>query len=389
MPETESAPSAEKLRIVRARSKRAVEEFVEFPYRLHAAEAHWVPPLRRDVRVLLDRMRHPFHEHAQVEYFLARQGGKTVGRIAAVENHAHNMAHDERVGFFGFFETIDDTEVVRALLGAAERWCRERGLEAMRGPCSFSTNEECGLLVENYDSMPCLMMCYHPPYYKDRIEENGYTRAEDLLCFWIRVDGFTNRVERIADAATRRLERGGKTLTMRTLDVQRWDDELALVKRLYNKAWEKNWGFVPMTEREMNFVAKELRPIIEPELVYFAELDGEPVGFTLAMPDYNVVLQHMNGRLGPKEILLALMLRKNIKHLRLLMMGMLPEYRNRGIDLLMCREAAARARKLSLEGGELGWVLDRNEPMKHAIEACGGRMYRKYRIYEKRIKDKG
>jgi len=374
------------LRIVRARSRAAVEEFVECAYRLRTSDPRWVPPLRRDVRILLDRLRHPFHRHARVEYFLARRGNATVGRIAAILNHAHNVAHGENVGFFGFLEAVHDREVFAALLKAAETWCRREGLDAMRGPCSFSTNEECGLLVEGHDISPAVMTPHNPPWYQGHVEALGYAKAEDLLCWWLTYETYSDRILRMAEMVEKRLERQGVRVQMRTLDVKRWTDEVATVKRLYNKAWERNWGFVPMTEDEMDFVAKELRPVVEPELVYFAEVEGEPVGFTLALPEWNMVLRHMGGRLNPWTIAKALALKSSVNALRLMMMGVLPEYRGRGLEVLMYRAMFERAPKLGISEGELSWILERNTAMNRALEAMGARVYRRYRIYEKPLR---
>lgn len=380
--------SASPVRIVPVRTKRAMDEFVEFLYHLRGGLYHFTPPLRRDQRLLLDRDRHPFHEHADVEYFIARMNGRTVGRIAAIENHAHNHYHNERIGFFGFLESIDDARVFAALLRAAERWAKRRGLTALRGPCSFSTNEECGLLVDGYNGAPYIMMGYHLPYYKKNVEAAGYERVEDLLCYWVSRSSTPPRYFRLAEAAERRLERQGHKLRFRQLDVKRWDDEVALVKELYNKGWERNWGFVPLTEREMDFMAKQLRPIVDPRLVLFAEINGETAGFTFALPDYNTVLKFMDGRTGPYQLALYFALRRKIRRFRLIMMGMLEKHRNKGIELVMYREFGRTAYAAGFQEAELSWILDdRNPAMKHQVEAMmGGNPYRRYRLYEKALR---
>lgn len=386
-PAGDEESGAPPVRVIRARSRRALSGFVDIEYRLNSKYPHWVPPLRRDVRTLLDRLRHPFHEHAEVEYFLALRGGQPVGRIAAIENHAHNVHHNERVGFFGFFDAVNDEAVFRALLRAAETWCRRRGLTAIRGPFSFSTNEQCGQLVENFHCEPFLMMPYHPPYYPPRIEACGYAKAEDLLCFWLDYDAIPDRVFRLADAAQERLNRGSDTprLRLRTLDMKRWDDELRSVQRIYNSSWSENWGFVPITDREIAFIAKELKPFVVPEMVFFAEIDGEPAAFLLCMPDFNVVLRHLDGRLGPKQILLFLLLRRRIRRARVLMMGVRPEYRGRGLDVILFREIITSGPRCGYWGGELSWILERNKPMVSQAGVLGGELYRRYRIYEKRL----
>jgi GNAT superfamily N-acetyltransferase len=377
------------IRIVTVRSKPALREFIETAYRLRGRDPHWVPPLRRDQWVLLDRRKHPVHEHLEVEYFLARRDGATVGRIAAIENHAHNRAHDEKIGFFGFLEAEDDVEVFRALFRAAEQWARRRGLTALRGPCSFSTNEECGLLISDHLTMPAILTPHNPPWYQRHVEACGFTKAEDLLNYWLTRHAFTERVRKLAEAVEKRLERKSIHVVSRPLDMGRWREELDLIKSLYNRAWEKNWGFVPMTDAEIMFVAKELKPLLNPRLVRFIEVDGEPAGFALCLPEWNVVLKHMNGRLNARGILTALMLKRDIKQIRLLMMGFLPEFRGRGFDPIIYRDIADACIAEGIYEGELGWVLERNMPMRRGIEAMGGVERRRYRIYERRMKDEG
>ncbi|MCB2155563.1 N-acetyltransferase [bacterium] len=376
---------ANQLRIARARSKAAEAEFCELVYRLRGRDPHWVPPLRRDQKILLDRMKHPFHEHAQVEYFVARQGGETIGRIAAIENYAHNEAHGERVGFFGFLDAVDDPEVFRRLLHAAEVWATRRNLTALRGPCSFSTNEECGLLIDSFHTEPSVMTPHNPPFYVDHVEAAGYEKAEDLLCYWLTRDTFTERIPRMADRVQKRLRDAGHTVSVRPLDKSNWAREVALVRKLYNQGWEQNWGFVPMTDAEFAFIAKELKPLADERFIFFIYLDDEPVGFTLALLDYNVVLKHLEGKLGPKQLALFLMLKSNIKAIRLLMLGTLPEYRNRGLDLLMYRDFAASCIEHGIFEGELSWILERNRSMNRALKAMGANVYRTYRIYEKKL----
>ncbi|MDK2973464.1 MAG: hypothetical protein PWP23_3219 [Candidatus Sumerlaeota bacterium] len=373
------------IRLLRVRSRPALDAFIELPYRLHSQLAHWVPPLRRDQYILLNRMKHPFHEHAQVEYFLALREGEPVGRIAAIENFRHNSIHGENIGFFGFLEAIDDVEVFRALLRAAEKWAAKRGLEALRGPCSFSTNEECGLLVENFHSTPAVMTPFHPPHYRTHVEACGYAKAEDLLCWWMTFPKVPDRIVRLADGAQRRIERGDHKLTIRTLDKSQWGREIETIKAIYHKAWEKNWGFIPMTDAEMDFVAHELKLIVEPTMVLFAEMDGEPVGMTIGLPDYNQLLLHMDGRLTPLSIAKALLLKGGIRMMRLMMMGVLPEWRGRGIEMIMYRVYGENCIRKGITGGEFSWVLERNEAMNHQIRSFDSKDFRRYRIYEKAL----
>lgn len=380
----EDAPR-DPLRIRRVRNAAGLREFLEFPYRLNAHDPMWVPPLRRDQRVLLDRDKHPFHRHARVEYFLARRGGRTVGRIAAIENFRHNAYHKERIGFFGFLDAEDDEEAFAGLLGAAERWARGRGLEALRGPCSFSTNEECGLLVGNYVAPPVIMTPYHRPYYKEHIEGLGYAKAEDLLCFHITRDDYVRRIRRLAKAVHGRLERRGIQVSIRCLDKSRFVDEVRLVRDIYNSAWKDNWGFVPMTDEEVEFIAKELRLVAVSKFILFAEIDGKPAAFLMALPDYNTLLHQMDGRLSVRSLLTAALLRRRVQRMRLMMLGVLPEHRNRGLDLLMYEALFENAAEKAYSVWDLSWILERNERMIATIKATGAREWRRYRLYEKAL----
>lgn len=371
------------LRILRVATPAGRREFIECAYRLRGREPLWVPPLRRDVAALLDPRKHPFHRHSTVEMFLARRGGQTVGRIAAILNTQHNNHWKEHIGFFGFLDAEDDPEVFRALLGAAERWLRGRGCTAMRGPASPSTNDECGLLVEGFDAPPALMTPWHPPHYRDHIEANGFAKGDDLLCYWLTRHSFSERIPRLADSVEKRLERAGVKIVVRELDTKNWQRDLDAIREMYNSAWSENWGFVPMTDAEFAWVAKELRPIVNPRYVLFAEVDGKAVAFALALPDYNVVLRHLNGKLGPAEIALALWLRGSVKSIRLFMMGVLPEYRGRGLDLLLYRDIARHCVEDGIYEGEMSWILERNRNMNRALEAMGARVYRRLRMYEK------
>jgi len=281
------------------KTKSAQEHFFEFPFRLLGDSPFWTPPLKRDLKVLFNHLKHPFHEHADVVYFLAVKSGKVVGRIAAVDNYAHRDFHDESVGFFGFLDAIDDSDVFRCLLDAAKSWLKKRGLEEMRGPVNFSTNEECGCLVDGFQIPPSIMTPWNPEYYQKQYEACGLEKAEDLLCYWMDVEGLPKKVYRIAQKAVERLDKQGHKVTIRKLDKNNWDQEVEHIKILYNKAWEKNWGFIPLTDHEMDFIAKEMKLIVDPDLILFLEFDGETVGFELCLPDYNEILRHAKAISAP------------------------------------------------------------------------------------------
>ena len=359
---------------------RDLERFIAFPYDHYRGHPLWVPQLRMDVRTLLSPAKNPFFQHAEAQYFLARSGGRTVGRIAAIKNDAHNQTWNDRVGFYGFFESIDDQSVANALWDAAATWLRARGFDTMRGPMSPSVNDECGLLVKGFDTPPTLMMPHNPPYYMALHDAYRFVKAKDLLAYEGQGDGAP---ERIVKVAKRVAERAG--ITLRGLNMKRFTQEVDLVKALYNKAWEKNWGFVPLTEAEIDHLAKQLKPIVVPDLVVFAERAGDVVGFGVALPDLNVALKHNpSGRLFP-GILKVLWHSRNLHRARVLLLGVIPEFRGRGVDALMYDWIWGHGAKLGFNWGEGGWILEDNAPMNNAALALGFKPYKTYRVYDKAL----
>lgn len=375
------------MRIHRVTDRRGVNEFIECAYRIRRHELRWVPPPRKDVKTLLDRNRHPFHQHAQVEYFTAWRGEECVGRIAAIENFAHNTFHEEKIGFFGFLDAEPEEAVFSALLEAAEEWARDRGLTHLRGPASFSTNEECGMLVEGFHIPPCIMMPWNPPAYPQLVEKAGYAKAKDLWSWWISEDCYNERFGRLVDIVLKKIEKQGLKYNIRTLDMSRFNEELGVVRQIYNKAWEKNWGFIPMTEAEIDHLAKELKPVIDPKLVSFVEIDGEPAGFSFTMPDYNIVLSHLEGKLGPKQIALFLLLRKNIRMARMLTMGVVEKYRKLGLEALLVHKMIENSRARGIHQADCGWILEDNTMMNRTLTNIGAQHYKTFRIYEKALGD--
>lgn len=365
------------LEVAPVRSRAAREGFIGLPYRLHRSDAAWVPPLRRDVRALLSR-RNPFFEHANAEYFLARRDGAVVGRIAAIHNRLHNEFQRDAVGFFGFFESEDDARTAAALFDAASAWLRARGLQVMRGPASFSTNDECGLLVDGFDTPPTVMMPHNPRHYVRLVEGAGFAKAKDLLVYQTAVDRPPERLR----GGSERLERRHR-VTTRRLDMSRFAAEVDVVKHLYNAAWERNWGFVPMTDREIEHLARQLKPLVVPELVAFAERDGVPIGFGVTLPDVNVALKrNPSGRFFP-GILKVLWAARRIKRLRVLLLGTLPEWRGTGVDALLYRRMWEEAYRMGYRWAEAGWILEDNHPMRNGLARMGFEVYKTYRMYDR------
>ncbi|HWV56712.1 MAG TPA: hypothetical protein VNZ57_04505, partial [Longimicrobiales bacterium] len=322
--------SAGPVEVTPVRRRRDLKDFLMLPWRIYARDRVWVPPLLADQRALLDRRKHPFHAHAEVEYFVARRGGRTVGRVVAGINHRHNEFHDERAGFFGFFESVEDAGVASALLDAVEAWLAEREIDVCRGPMNFSSNEEWGLLVDGFEYPPTIMMTHNPPYYSTLLEARGYTKAKDVLAFLLDDPALPARLA----GAMERFERR-RGVTVRALDMRQFSDELERVKDIYNSAWEKNWGFIPMTDAEFEYMAKQLRPVLDPRFCLFAEVDGEAVAFLLALPDFNQAIRYANGRLFPTGLLKILWHRRNIDRMRVLTLGVKTGYRRLGIDAML------------------------------------------------------
>lgn len=362
-------------------SGRDLERFIGFPYELHRADPLWVPQLRMDVRTLLSPKKNPFYQHAELQAFLARNGdGKIVGRIAAIRNDAHNQEHGDKVGFYGFFESVNDQAVANALFAVARDWVKQRGFDTLRGPMNPSVNDDCGLLVDGFDTPPTLMMPHNPRYYVELTDRAGFKKAKDLICYQSTGVELPERLMRAAQVVAQR-----KGITLRGLDMKRFDQEVELVKELYNAAWEKNWGFVPLTEAEIDHLAKQLKPVVVPDLICFAERQGKVIGFAVALPDLNVALKHNpSGRLFP-GILKILWYARKISRCRILLLGTLPEYRMTGVDALMHHWIWTKGTALGFTWGEAGWVLEDNPAMNNAALRVGFKPYKTYRIYDQAV----
>jgi GNAT superfamily N-acetyltransferase len=358
-----------------------LERFLKLPWRIYDGDPMWVPPLLSDVRAALNPAKHPFHEHADVALFLARRGRTVTGRIAAVVNRAHNEFHGDSTGFFGLFECSDDQGVADALLRSAEQWLRGRGMTTAQGPMNLSTNEEIcspGVLIDGFHRPPAILMAHTPPYYATLLERAGYVKAKDLLAYWIDADPMPPRLER----AYERLLRDGR-ITLRSLDMRRFDEEVALVQDIYNSAWERNWGFVPMTAAEIAHMARQLKPIVQPRLCAFAYVDGEPAGFALGVPDYNQALKHVNGRLFPFGVAKLLWYRRGIDAARTITLGLKPHFRGRGLDALLIAHLIREAARIGISKGECSWILEDNWDMRRGLERNTAVADKTYRIFEK------
>lgn len=359
-------------------SSRDVARFIEYPYRLYRGHRHWVPPLRRDERTRLSRDRNPFFEHADLALFLADRDGAIVGRVAAIDDSRHNEIHRENVGWFGFFEA-EDQEAASGLLARAEQWAAARGRDRVRGPVNPSLNDTAGLQIDAFDTRPFVLMPYSPPEYPGYVERAGYLKVKDLYAWLLDLDIDPGaRLNRIADRAERH-----HAIRVRTVDMRGFDSELRRLQYVFVEAWKDNWGFVPPTEREFAQAARELRAVVDPRIVLFAEIGGELAGVAAALPDFNQVLIKMNGRLGPMGLWWYLNRRRLITQGRLFLLGVLPQFRHTGLYAVLIREACRRGVAAGYRRGELSWTLEDNDAINNGIAATGAVKYKTYRLYEK------
>ncbi|MFN0127435.1 MAG: N-acetyltransferase family protein [Verrucomicrobiales bacterium] len=370
-------------RITEVRDQRSLDQFIGLPWTIYPGRhPHWVPPLRSERRAFLDPRKNPFFDFAEVRLFLAHSdAGTPLCRLAAVVNPRHNQTHGDRVGFFGLFECVDDPAVAGALLDAAGAFVRSRGLTSLRGPVSLSLNDEAGLLVDGFDQPPMILMPYNPPYYEALILAHGFEPAMTLFAYAGDVgDGVPGRLERGAGLA-----RSRRSFTLRPLRLDDFDAEVRRVHALYTAAWADNWGAVPMTEREFHYLARQLRPVIDPNLCYLAEVDGQPAGFSLALPDFNQALCHANGRLFPLGWLHILRHRHRIDAVRIITLGVLKSYRHLGIDACFYAETYRHALAKGIRRGEASWILETNIPMRRALEKMGLSITKTYRLYDRAL----
>jgi len=364
--------------IVPVEDKRSLARFIDLPYSLYRGHPYWVPQLRIAQKELFDRKKHPFYAHAEMECFLACRNGDVIGRVAAIRDEKHIEFHQEQGGFFGFFECVNEQPVATALLGAARKWLMERGVQVIRGPVNPSTNYECAVLVDGFDSPPSVMMPYNPPHYDALIQGAGLRKAKDLYAYYSLTDEFP--VERFERLASRSAE--AKDMRIRPIRMKAFMEDVELVWNVYNSAWSRNWGFVPVSKDEFMFMARDMKAILEPGLVLLGEVRGKVVGFALGLPDINQALKHTNGRLLPLGLLKILYHKRSIDSIRVLVLGVVEEYRTAGVAAGFYAELFRQAVQLGYRGCEMSWILEDNTLMNRSAKALNGKRYKTYRIYE-------
>ena len=372
------------LQIVPVTSRRELRDLIMFPFALYRDDPYWVPPLIGERMGHYDPDHNPFFQHAEVQFFRALRGGRTVGTIAAIADDVHPQVWNEPVGFFGVFEVIEDYEASASLFSAAREWLAHRGREIMRGPTNLNINDEYGLLVDGFDGMPVIMMPYNPPYYQTFMERHGFAKAKDLYAYKVDLARYGPNLENLPERVSRvaRIARERYHVSMRHIDLRCLQEEMELIKPIHRQAWSQNWNALPLTDAEFEYLANNLRQVVDPELTFLAFIDGEPVGCFVTLPDYCQVACHLNGRLFPIGWAKFLWYRRKITGMRILIMGVLEEHRLKGVESLFYQEACRIAIRKGYEWVEMSWILEDNYKVMRGIEMMGGKIYRTYRIYD-------
>jgi len=373
------------IKIEKVEGTRALKQFIDFPHDLFAGDPNYVPELFMAQEALLNPKKSPFFLHSTAEYFVARSPeGKIQGRIAAILNNNYNDFTGEKAGFFGFFDVIKDYNVAKALLDTAADWLREKGLTRVLGPANFSTNETCGILIENFDEPPFILTTYNYPYYADFLERYGFVKNTDLLSYDLKEGSISQKIQDFAVQLENRLARNG--ITIRTINMKQFDQEVERFLPVYNASWNKNLGFVPMTEAEIRQMGKDLKMGLDPDFVFFAEKEGKTIGMALSVPNLNeVFIKIPRGRLFPTGLFKFLFGKKSVKSVRVVALGVLPEYRKTGLDACFYVRTYQTAMRKNIPRGEASWILEDNDMMNRALLQIGGKVFRKHRIYEKQL----
>jgi GNAT superfamily N-acetyltransferase len=373
------------VRVTPVSGRADLKAFIDLPFRLHANRPLWTPPLKLERRMFLTRRLNPFFSHGEAEYFLAWKDGRVVGRITAQVNDAFNEYQQKDWGWFGFLEFEDDQEVVDALLAAAETWCRARGKDRMVGPASFAMNDESGVLVEGYDVRPMILQPWNPPYYSERLEQAGMSKAMDLLMWNLEVEDRAKVLPVIWELAGKvQSEHGIRVRPMRRRQLRKDMDSFAEV---YNAAWSQNWDFVPYSKKDLDAYTMDMHLAFDKHWFFIAEKEdtGEVVGMAITIPDLNQVLEKMRGRLLPLGWWYFLRRSKITTRVRVGFLGVKPEYQHTGVAAKLYEEHFDAAEHRPQKGGEMGWILETNTAMNRGMEAMGGKVVKRYRIYEREL----
>jgi GNAT superfamily N-acetyltransferase len=371
------------VRVTPVSGRADLKAFIDLPFRVHANHPLWVPLPKLERWLFLNRRLNAFFSHGEAEYFIAKRDGRVVGRITAQVNHAFNDYQKKKWGWYGFLEFEDDQGVVEALLSAAEEWLRARGMERMVGPADFSMNEESGILIEGFELRPMIKQPWHPPYYQERMEQAGMSKAMDLLMWKLEVEDRDKVLPVIWELAGKvQSEHGIRVRPMRRRQLRKDMDSFAEV---YNAAWAKNWDFVPYSKKDLDAYAQEIQLVFDKHWCFIAEKEdtGEVVGMAMTFPDLNEVLERMKGKFLPLGWLQFARKGKIMKRVRVGFLGVKPEYQHTGVAAKLYQLHFDAAEHRPQKGGEMGWILETNTPMNRGMEAMGGKVVKRYRIYER------
>ncbi|MEN6557774.1 MAG: GNAT family N-acetyltransferase, partial [Thermoguttaceae bacterium] len=361
-------------------TRRQRKAFLEFPWTLYRDDPNWIPPIRADQKGMVGFSHHPFYERNQVQTFLAYRGGEVCGRIAAILNVGHIERYNDRCGFFGFFECRDDQEAADVLFDACRAWFALQGIDRLRGPTNPSLNYALGLLIDGFDSPPTFMMTYNPPYYERLLENYGFRKVQDLYAFWGHISMLPKSDERLKPLCEKIIRR--YNARVRPLDKSRFREDVKMFLSLYNRSLTNTWGFVPMSEAEMEHLAKGLQHRIVPELAIAVEVDGRVVGATFGLPDFNPRIRNINGRLFPFGFIHLLRKKQAIKRIRIISTNVLPEYQLQGLGLVLMNGLVPKVLEWGIEEAEFSWVLESNSFSRGALEKGGAKITKTYRLYD-------
>lgn len=359
------------------------KDFVKSQWLFYKDDPFFVPPIIMDRKKLIDTEKNPFYQHAEIQLFIAYKGNEIVGRIAAITNDLHNKTHNDNIGFFGFFETFNDQEIASKLFNEAEIWLKSKGKTGIRGPVNPSMNDEVGVLIDGFEDTPRVLMTYNPKYYDNLILNSGLSKAKDLYAYKLNLtDYMTDKMKRLHEIIRQKYKIEIKEINFKNKEQFRKD--IQIIKNIYNSAWEPNWGFVKITDSEFDAMAQDLKMIANPKLAYIAYSNGKPAGFHLALPDINAMLKY-NKSGSLLGALWNMFTKKNkMEWVRIIILGVLPEFQGKGIDAVLYYESGKRTGELGLKYGEASWILEDNEKMRKAAEVTmNGKIYKTYRLYEK------
>lgn len=371
------------IKIITPTSRRDKKRFLLFPWEIYKNDPHWIPPLLASEKGLVGYAKEPFYERNKIQTFLAERDGKIVGRIAAILNVGHLERYGDKVGFFGFYESVDDQAVADALFAAASDWLKGQGCETMRGPMNPSMNHTVGLLIEGFDSSPFFMMTYNPAYYERLFENVGLAKSQDMYAYWGEIDMLPKVRERYLRTAEMIQER--YDVKLRPLDKKHFEADVRMFLEIYNRSLSNTWGFVPFSDAELREMAASMKYLMVPELAVVAEIDGKPAGVTFCLPDYNPRIKAINGRLFPFGFLKLLRKRSEIKRMRIISTNVLPEYQMTGLGLVLLNALVPKTLECGVQEAEFSWVLESNQYSRGSLEKGGAVRNKTYRVYDKKI----